>query len=87
VSRPPCAALGRQTVRGHPACPGVVNQEHVGALGQPGVRTEVFWVDFARVSGRGGGREVDIAARGWVVEYPTQGMLPGLGRPGRHGCQ
>ena len=39
------------------ACPGVVNQEHVGALGKPGIRSEVLRVDVARMLGVGGGHQ------------------------------
>src|SRR5436190_2718821 len=43
-----------------PACPGVINQQHVGAPRQPYIRAEVPWVNVAWVLNVGGGREADL---------------------------
>jgi len=57
------------------ARPGVVNQEHMGTLGQPVICAEVFWVDVAWVLDVGGGREMDLGAKCGMAEDPMQWML------------
>jgi hypothetical protein len=51
-----------------PACPGVIDQEHVGIPGQLDMRSEVLRIDIPRMLGAGGGHQTYLAARGRIAE-------------------
>jgi hypothetical protein len=68
-----------------PACPGVIDQQRMGALGKPVIRAEVLWADVTGVLDAGGSYQANLAAKCRTSEEPMQGMLTRLSRQGRHG--